>query len=133
MNLKPSIGGSAAEFSEKFGFGARLWSKVQEKRWTNRDRGNLRGGPLISVMLINKQWTHIRELCTVQGLSLTCHGFTQVSQHRAVKQSLATRTVTRNNTIVFIVMSSIAERSTTGLKLPVLRIPQGQAKQISHT
>lgn len=37
-------------------------------------------------------------------------------------------TVMGNNTIAFIVMSSIAESSTTGLKLPVLRIPQGRAK-----
>lgn len=36
-------------------------------------------------------------------------------------------------TIVSIVMSSMSERRTTGLKLPELRIPQGQAKQISHT
>lgn len=61
------------------------------------------------------------------------HGVKQVSEHPAVKQSLAAGTVTGNNTIVFIVMSSMVERSTTGLKLPELRIPQGQAKQISHT
>lgn len=32
-----------------------------------------------------------------------------------------------------IVMGSMSERSSAGLVLPELRIPQGQAKQISHT
>lgn len=107
--------------------GAPIQSKVQTQRG-ERDAGP-RGGPVISVRLINKQWIYIRALCPAHGLSLA--GMERAPCCQAV--TLLLGTVMGNNTIAFIVMSSIAESSTTGLKLPVLRIPQGQAKQISHT
>lgn len=55
--------------------GAHIKSKVRERQrrtntWGGRN-GGPRGGPVISVRLINKQWIYIRASFPAHGLSLT--------------------------------------------------------------
>lgn len=113
--------------------GAHIKSKVRERqRRTNTWGGEKRGSPRWSCYLcqVNQQAVDLYKSvipCTRTVTDWNGKSTVLSSSH------FTDGTVMGNNTIAFIVMSSIAESSTTGLKLPVLRIPQGRAKQISRT